>query len=357
MAMKVVGKKPKATSKPKAIRTPIAVLISDIHYNLNNLELADAALNQAMRKAEELDVQLIIAGDLHDTKANLRAECVTRLLQTFIQSARKPCILRGNHDSLNEKTKLHALDFLSASAILIDTPRCIGGLYLIPYFHDRNELADYLQTIPQGSMIILHQGIEGSNMGDYVKDASAISKDVVAGFRCISGHYHARQDIQTGPLKSNHVGLYSYIGSPYTQSWGEAKDPTKGFQVLYNDGSLEFIPTNLRKHVICEIEADFMGLRELKQPLDLNPDDLLWVKVTGDREDLQRLSRKEIADGLGLPTGRAFRLDLIANEQKPVQTEHQTPVSEADMMDLLIDQLTSTSADQKARLKSLWRGL
>ena len=70
----------------KKPRSPIAVLISDIHYNINTLPVADAALRQAIAKANELDVVLIVTGDLHDTKANLARVPQPPDLEAFIRS-------------------------------------------------------------------------------------------------------------------------------------------------------------------------------------------------------------------------------------------------------------------------------
>ena len=69
---------------------PIAVLISDVHYNLQNLKVADAAMNLAIDKALDLGIDLIVAGDLHDTKANLRGECVSVMRKTFKRCVSKP---------------------------------------------------------------------------------------------------------------------------------------------------------------------------------------------------------------------------------------------------------------------------
>ena len=77
---------------------PRAVLISDVHYNLQTLPLADAAMRQAIQKANELQVPLIVAGDLHDTKANLRGECINAMLETFNTCEQDIYFLIGNHD-------------------------------------------------------------------------------------------------------------------------------------------------------------------------------------------------------------------------------------------------------------------
>jgi hypothetical protein len=53
---------------------PVAVLISDVHFNLSTLELASSAMKMAQNRAVELNVPLVVAGDLTDHKAIIRGE-------------------------------------------------------------------------------------------------------------------------------------------------------------------------------------------------------------------------------------------------------------------------------------------
>lgn len=326
---------------------PVAVLISDVHYSVPTLKLADAAMRQAITTANELCVPLIVAGDLHDTKANLRGECVNAMLETFSRHRNViKYVLRGNHDAINEKSKEHSLNFLRNEVILIDIPRQGPCGYLIPYHYDPDELRVYLKTIPKGSTIIMHQGITGSKSGDYIQDKSAILPEDVAGLRVISGHYHARQTISLPD-----GGQWDYVGNPYTLTYGEANDPPKGFQILMSDGSLKFVPTNLRKHIV--VETDVAGLEIYRftgsRP---NKDDLLWVKITDTRENLSALSRKKVSEILNI---ESFKLDLI-----PIDTKSQIAtknLTQGSLLDSLIDSLTNTSDDRKVRLKDKWKTL
>lgn len=326
----------------------IAVFISDVHYSLNTLELADDSMQQAIDMANGLNVPLIVAGDLHDTKANMRAECVNAMLKTF-KKVKECQILRGNHDSLNEKSSEHALNFLPEKiGIVAGRPRRYTNsgpdLYLIPYYHDPEELQRELKQIPKGSTLIMHQGISGSNSGEYLQDKTAIRPEDVAGMRVISGHYHTRQTIA---LPDD--GTWDYIGNPYTQNFAEASDPEKGYQVLHYDGSLEFIPTNLRKHVIITAEPDTRHYTSHPEP-----GDLVWVKVAGSKEWLATQTKDVIRKQTGIEDLQ-FRLDLIpttSNEQKrPV-----TALSQQELLDSLIDQ-QNASDDLKTRLKQTWRGM
>lgn len=339
----------------KPISHAVAVLISDVHYNLQTLPLADAAMRQAIDKANSLSVPLIVAGDLHDSKANMRAECVNAMQETFSLAKVQPIVLRGNHDSVNEKSKEHALNHLAGLVHIIEdgvTGPCkdLNNIYLIPYQHSAGELKFLLEHVPPKSTIIMHQGITGSNSGEYIQDKSAITKDDVIGYRVISGHYHIRQTIDLPDR-----GQWDYIGNPYTLNYGEAKDPEKGFQILMDDGSLEFVPTNLRKHVILELEATKESTRGF-QAHPVNKNDLVWVKVRGTKEQLLATppTKSSLCYMLGIDN---LKLDLI-----PTDTETQAPankqeLTQAELLDSMIDSLTNTSDDIKSRLKSKWKDL
>lgn len=316
---------------------PIAVLISDVHYNLTTLPLADAAMRQAIAEANSLGVPLIVAGDLHDTKANLRGECVNAMIEAFAMLDHGCYILRGNHDAINEKSKEHSLNFLKNDKIfVIEEPEYEEYLnaYLIPYQYNVVDCKKYLKTVSKGSIVIMHQGLAGSNMGDYVQDKSAITPTDVAGLRVISGHYHTRQTIQLP-----NGGTWDYIGNPYSLSFGEANDPEKGFQILYSDGSLEFVPTDLRRHRIVNINV--MGVPDNTATAS---GDLIWVKSQS------KLTREKIQDILGIQDFKlTYDLPETSRPEKLIGSQSQR-------FDALIDSQPIPDS-QKMRLKQAWRKL
>lgn len=323
-------------SKPKA------VLISDIHYSLNTLQLADAAMRQAISTANRLKVPLIVAGDLHDTKANLRGECVETMLDTFALATTPVYVLAGNHDLINEKSDKNALEFLRNAVSLVKHPCNVGHFHFLPYFSNSDLLIERLKQIPKGSTIIMHQGVHDADSGEYVHDKSALDSKVFDGYRVISGHYHARQTIKCGD-----TGVLDYIGNPYTLTFGESKDPEKGFQVLNDDGSLTFTPTNLRKHIVFDMFFDSL------YKLNVNPDDLVKVKLTGTKEQLASLSRKALDSILGTTK---YKLDLFPLDTSTAVSTI-TSVSAPSLLDETIEQTSNISKEQKERLKLLWRRL
>lgn len=328
---------------------PLAVIISDIHYNLQTLTVADAAMHLAIEKANTLQVSLLVAGDLHDTKANMRAECVSAMIETFSLCQKTPIIMRGNHDSVHEKATYHALDFLDQYAIVIAEPVYYVdmNLHFIPYHHDPEQLKVYLRTILRHEILIMHQGISGSKSGEYIQDKSAVTPEDVAGFRVISGHYHTRQTIRLPD-----GGVWDYVGNPYTLNFAEANDPPKGFQILYSDGSLEFVPTSLRKHVVIEYclpnNPIYLSTWTGRNVRD---NDLVWLKVKGTSEELTKVSKNSLAKLLGRDD---FRLDIIPDDvQYELQSRHDDKTQE-QALDDLIDSIT-LPYDCKDRLKKMWK--
>ena len=335
---------------------PVAVLISDVHYNLQTLDLAGKAMRMAIDKSNELYVPIIVAGDLHDSKANLRAECVNAMLETFKLIKCECYILIGNHDLINEKSCDNSLEFLDSLQDSVRLVRDFPKLAFTPvrciaYHSDLNKLRTHLKTIPKGSIVVMHQGLKGTNAGEYYSDLTAITPEDVAGLRVISGHYHTRQtiDLPEG-------GRWDYIGNPYTLNYGEAKDPEKGYQILYDDGSLEFVPTNLRKHIVMQLNA--LDAIQNKGCIPPQNDDLILIKLHGTKEQLSLVTKDKVRSNIKGLT-RDFRLDLIPLEQRADNSQlHQAvELTQSEQFDKLIDSLTNTSPEAKERLKSTWKSL
>lgn len=344
-------------------KKPIAVLISDVHYNIKNLELADAATRLAVRYANELQLPLIVCGDLHDTKALLRGECVKALIDTFNEALHRPFILVGNHDMLNEHGEGHSLEFLAPFADIVKAPisYTLSGvrIYFLPYFSNPEACRLHLQSIPEESLVIMHQGLSKAWPGEYCHDHSAIHPEDVAHLRVISGHYHRAQNIQCGPEGKNQEGVLSYVGTPYTTSFAEANDGPKGLKILYTDGSLELVPTNLRKHTILDFTTD-----ELSDPLRfhrpedplyyIKPKDLVWVKLSGTTLQLEDWNKDNLAYLIGLPSN--YRLSKIPTDAPTPVIENIEKKSGMEVLEELInaDTLPPEAADA---IRSLAREL
>lgn len=329
----------------------MCVIAGDIHYNLNNLELADKATRMAIAKANELSVPFIANGDTTDHKAVLRAECVNAMIDTFKTAEIMPYVNIGNHCKISAKGKEHALRFLEPFAHVVAEPTYFQELqaWIVPYHDDVAELRAILDSIApvRGvNTLIMHQGLLTSNTGHYMQDHSALKPDDLCHYRTILSHYHAHQDIQCGK------NVATYIGSPYTVTFGEARDPAKGFGVLYDDGSLEFIPTGLRKHIIIELYFNEYGTYECDSEEWITPKDIVWIKCFGPDNILEQHNKARLAAILNLESD--FKLDLIPTDAtfEQVKQENQT---QEELLDSIIDGISNSDDTQKQLLKKMWR--
>lgn len=325
---------------------PIAVLTADVHYNLSTYPIAGEAMEACLAHAERLKIPLVIAGDLHDTKAAMRGEVVSAMLKTFSSRSVPIYILAGNHDRLNEKSPEHALEFLKPYCRVIEAPtfvECLGS-YLVPYYSDIVALKALLASLKAGSRLIAHQGIQGSNMGHYVQDKTALSQSDFAPFHVISGHYHQRQCIDT--KKGN---KFDYIGNPYTLTFGEANDGPKGYQVLYDDGSLRFYWLMLKRHVILDITLEELSGSTLPA---LDPNNHIWIKLRGNTSKLAKVKKQAVAERFRITN---FKFDKIPTDTTQVEIKADTMTDEG-VLDALIDGLQE-STEQKLYLKTLWKDL
>lgn len=339
---------------------PRAVIISDLHFSVPTLELASNALKQALVKATELRAPLVIAGDLLDSKAIIRGECANRLIEILSEPRDiRVLIIAGNHDLLNEKGKDHTLNFLRSYCEIIDSPVFDDHVcaWLFPYFSDTNELLKWLKITPSKYPIIMHQGVMGADMGSYVIDKTSLPKEAFKNFRVISGHYHKAQDIEcgVGPKSPtiSYKGIFSYIGSPYTISFAEVNDGPKGFRVLYEDGSLGSIPTNLRKHKVIEFTTDTINKLIPNKLLDISLTDLVWIKVMGPQSELEKLNKKVL--GMRLFGHSNYKLDKIVTDSTKL-VDNSVNLTDKQILDNIIDSKPENN-EYKIYLKDLWRGL
>lgn len=324
---------------------PKFVAISDIHFSLNNLQLSSQALSAALKTAEELQVALVIAGDLNDTKAIIRAEVANSIIEILQDATVEVYILCGNHDAINEKGSTHGLNYLRPYARVIDFPckfQELPGVLFIPYQSDaENFKAALRQKASKGDIVVCHQGVKGALMGDYVQDKSAIDVEILAGYPTISGHYHEHQT----------MGTLTYIGSPFTMTFSEAAHDGKGYLVVNEDGAFERRLLDLRKHVVVDVDTEGLEIY-LYTAAHPRKDDLLWLKVRGTKSELDAIQKNAVAQVLGRNN---FKFDKIVTEND-VLAEESKPRTDTELLDALIDS-TRESIDQKERLKALWREL
>lgn len=334
---------------------PIAVITGDVHFTVGTLTLATEAIKACIREAKRLKVPLVLNGDILDGKAILRGECSNRLIELLNDEELQTYVNVGNHSLINEKSSEHVLNFIKPYCQVVQYPAYIDKLqsYVIPYQTSSEILQAILNDIPAGSRLIMHQGVQTAYLGHYTQDKTSLPKESFADFRVIASHYHRRQDIKCGRARGRSVGLFSYIGNPYSLSFGEASDGPKGFSVLYDDGSLGFVPLNLRKHVVMEADCTEMGLIPREGTPLITQEDLVWLKLHGFRSKLDSLDKKFIGEQLVGNTN--YKLEKIYTDTAEIQQKTEK-LSNTELFDSIIDNI-SEEHYYKSYLKALWKEL
>lgn len=326
-----------------------AVLISDTHFSLKTLEVASQAYIQALDYAKKHDLPFIDCGDLTNDKAVLRGEVVNQLLHIFSKYPTvKKYLLVGNHSLLNEKSKEHVLHFLQPHAMIIDKPYYDKKLNLgfIPYNADKEETKKQVLLFKPTTTLIMHTGFIGAYMGEYIKDDSSLDPKDFDTYKIISGHYHKRQNL-------NNI---FYVGNPYTLSFAEANDGPKGYVVLNSDQSLDFIPTNLRRHVVLDLDVeklvDFVNTVQNDAPTVY---DIILVKLKGPEKKLKQITKDSLGHKLFGHTN--FKLELHATDKKiDYINKHTKTLSNVEIFDTLISEHCN-DVKKADELKKLWRNL
>jgi hypothetical protein len=334
------------------MKKPLAVVISDIHYTLSTLEVADTSLRMAVDKAAELDVPLIDCGDITDSKAIIRAEVMNKLLATRDYAQSKGILiisLVGNHSLVSERsTDANALGFLpSETWDVVSHPTPLLNFGFIPYQPDPEEFDKAIRKFPKNSIVFAHQGYIGGDTGDYINDRSAVLPEEYSDWKVFSGHYHTH----------NKYLNWVSVGNPYTLNYGEANNPEKGFLVVYDDGSFDKILTHQRRHHVVEMTFDdILGYPlncAMEHPLYyVKPVDYLWLKIVGTRSQLSRITKREIGKILGKED---YKLDLIQLDNTNTESFTKKLTIE-DTLDKLVEELNEPNSE-KTYLKQLWRDI
>lgn len=327
------------------MKQPKCVVLSDNHYKLDSISLADAAFRAAIDKAHELKVPVIDCGDITNDKALLRSEVVTAIINALKYALEKGVVVYaivGNHSLINEKGKEHTLQFMEAYCTVISSPCTIAEFNFIPYQSKAEDFISAINQFKKGQVVFGHQGTVGGQLGDYVADPSGIDVDQVAPWTVFLGHLHSHYE----------HGTTISIGSTRTQSFGEANDGPKGFLIVNEDGSYTREILNYRKHVIinCQYSPFSETIKRLGWDQKLpNPSDLVWVKVKAPSQILTKLKKEDLAVFVGHSN---FKLDKISIDSKVIHIDQKLNLSGEEILDQLID-----SKPGQEHLKKLWREL
>lgn len=263
-------------------------IIGDPHITPKSLEKG----MELFRTVEEAGKPAIWLGDLLDTKEVIRGKCLNAFYEYFKSSKLQHIVLVGNHDWFNLECLDHSLKPLSSlpNVRVIDKVEYHPKLPFIfmPYIHNKAELKELLKAIPNKEQYTLfgHFDVSGFDYGNgHFCEDGVITHEDFAGFkRVVSGHFHKLQQ----------VGNFTYLGTPFSHSFGEAnQDKVLGTLHLAED-RLELTPTKFPSHVSAKIVCSKKGGdKKLEEFLKGNENNLIRIQLYGAPEDVVKLDKSK----------------------------------------------------------------
>lgn len=263
----------------------LITIVGDIHTSLNNLDKVEKLFNDI----EEIGLEVIHLGDIFNDKAIIRAECLNLVYEKLKKSKLKHTILIGNHDLINLQSKEHSLETLKelSNVNIIDSLQICGGMSFIPYIHDLAEFRTELDKVPRGHILFIHQGVNDFDYGNGIIEEKGIDFSEFKEFPLvIAGHFHKYAK------KDNLV----YLGTPFSQNFGETNQDKKVAILNTENLFLKYIPTDFPRHMTLELDlaaikdSTSLDARLFEAGID-KARDLIRVVLSGTEEALLKFDR------------------------------------------------------------------
>lgn len=273
-------------------------IVGDPHAKPSNLDKIDRLFDLV----EDIGNPVIWLGDLLDTKEVIRGNCLNLYHERLSNSDLDHTILVGNHDWFNLDCKDHSLKTLSllANVEVIDRPVYNDEFTLLPYCHDPEMLRNWLSKARKNT-VIGHLDICGFDFGNGLISSEGLKiEDLKLFQRVISGHYHKYQQIKN----------VTYIGTPFSHSFGES-DQDKVIAVYdVDDDTLELLPTPFPRHRTIELDCSKHYSHWY------NDTDYFRVILKGTQEEIDQIPRMENVKYVEQPTN-LVKSSTIEETQSP----------------------------------------
>ena len=239
---------------------------------------------------------IFFCGDLFHTHEIVRTEVLDAAYGSFSEmfndSGLRLYFLIGNHDMANKMGGIHSLPFFERqNSIVIDRPVYWKSwdtnlsFSACPYTEDKSKLIRFLNDVPRGDMVFLHQGIDGvevNSKGFTVKGeilTSALT-DKLDSNHIFSGHYHSFRRVRPN---------LTIPGSLVQLTWNDKNESRGWLDVTLSEGDVDI------KH----IDSSAPRFVELTgSDLDLDQVEGNFVRVIGDRDLFDRIVKEDEAESV-----------------------------------------------------------
>jgi exonuclease SbcD len=293
------------------MKKPIALILTDTHLKLDNIDLVNAIWQQAINKCKELKIDNIFFGGDFFTSRNAQPLDVLQEGLNIVKAVKEAKIklfaISGNHDKVDLNSEKSYLDIYEPYLHLLCREQTMIfqtapiGIYMVPYFKESGKYLEHLKEVigmlevSKGSkafkctkhILITHIAVTGVMNNDGSKVENNLTTDLFKAFdKVMTGHYHDQSKIDKNIF---------YIGSAYQANFGE--DDQKGFTILFDDGSHEFIQSDFPKYIKHIINiSDTKKVKEVLKNKQIDSADNIRIVFTGDDTQLSALNKEKFAE-------------------------------------------------------------
>lgn len=247
------------------MKEAIAILSTDKHITPRNLSEMYDLFKQEIILAKELNVSNIIwLGDIFNSRESQRQEVLTffsNILIDYKNAGLEIYCIPGNHDKTDYNSYDSFLDcfILAPHFHLLKEANSftLGGVKFdsVPFFNEEKWLEEF-NKIPKkeaGQILLSHIAVDGSVNNDGSKVSSEkIKPSMFSHYKSVFlGHYHNAQQVSKNIF---------HLPSTRQNNFGE--DNEKGFTILYNDFSTEFIKSKFIEFEKFHIDLDNSSVEE-----------------------------------------------------------------------------------------------
>lgn len=209
---------------------------------------------------------MLVGGDLFLSRVS-QTLGVLLTVQECLDEARKAGLMvvaaNGNHDKVSQEDirgYCHVFQGMGNYRVVDEHyALMIGGcntvIHMMPYFPETGSFKKRLRDVvkkhvdkSQTNILYIHQGINGALAHSDETNNKELPTHIFKDFDTVLvAHYHNRVHIDGTNIH--------YVGSSRQHNFGE--DTDKGYTLIYNDGSFEYLDNNVNtKYITFEEEYD-----------------------------------------------------------------------------------------------------
>lgn len=251
------------------MRSPIALLINDIHIAKDNIAEFNANWDEMLSLCEKYEIEdVVVGGDMFTASASQRLPVLLAVKHAIQKATAKNLYLtiaNGNHDFVDEEAiegynhlfqGYKGVEVVDVYKVL-EWDGCAFPLVVMSYFPENGSFVERLKALKDDLVnqykydldhviLYIHEGIRGA-LGD-LETPKEVPAEIFNDFHSVlAAHYHNRVELAGTDIM--------YIGSSRQNNFGE--DIHKGYTILFDDGSIEFVENEVNtRYATLEVAFD-----------------------------------------------------------------------------------------------------